>query len=164
MIHRHAQRRLLHHNYARTGYYFVTINAFHRCHLFSRIAEGKVVLTDIGEEIKRSWEYIPTSAPYASVDEYVIMPDHFHGILRIDNPEEPSTREPEFTYIPRSLGSIMSTFKMAVSHHVRERHPGQHIWQRRYHDRVIRSEEELERIRTYIRNNPARWAATHPAP
>ena len=161
MFYRHAQRRLPQHNYAGTGHYFVTINAYHRCHLFSRIVKGKVELTDIGEEIRRSWEYIPTSAPCASVDEYVIMPDHFHGILHLNNPEEPLRKDPEFTCAPRSLGSIMSIFKMAVTHHVKGRHPGQHIWQRRYHDRVIRNEEELERIRTYIRNNPVRWAATH---
>ncbi len=82
------QYRLPYYNYASSGYYFVTLCTKNRRQYFSEIKNGSVFLTVIGKMAEQSWLYIPTSSPYVTLDEYVIMPDHIHGIILLDNPNE----------------------------------------------------------------------------
>ncbi|MFZ4622478.1 MAG: transposase [Bacteroidota bacterium] len=151
------QYRLPHFNYARSGYYFVTICSCHRKEIFSKIHEGKVVLTEIGDIIDRSWKYIPTSSPFASLDEFVIMPDHVHGIILIDNPNESDVADIKFEMRKRTLSVVVRTFKAAATANARKIHPAIDLWQPRFFDRIIRNHEELQRIRKYILDNPLRW-------
>ncbi len=151
------QYRLPHFNYARSGYYFVTVCSYHRKELFSSIQNGKVVLSDIGGLIERSWRYIPTSSPFASLDEYVIMPNHLHGIILFDNPDEPDTAEIKFEMREKTLSVVMRTFKAAATANVRKIYPAIELWQPKFFDRIVRNDQELQRIRKYILDNPLRW-------
>jgi putative transposase len=153
------QYRLPYYNYARSGYYFVTICSYNKNEIFSSILDGTVVLTDIGKTIERSWEYIPTSSPFASLDEYIIMPDHLHGIILIDNPNENDTAEVKFEMRKRTLSVVIRTFKAAATASARKIYPGIDLWQPRFFDRIIRNEHELQRIRKYIVDNPRQWEA-----
>ena len=88
------------------------------------------------------------------------MPDHLHGIIRIDNPDAPRTIERmEFRVQPRSLSSVVRDFKSAATTSVRAmtHDPEYCLWQRKFHDRIIRNEKELNAIRNYIETNPIRW-------
>jgi REP element-mobilizing transposase RayT len=82
-IHQRRSIRLKGYDYSQPGAYFVTMVARHRECLFGDIHDGKLDLTDIGNIIKTTWLRIPTHFPTTRLDEYIIMPNHFHGILRI---------------------------------------------------------------------------------
>ena len=152
------QYRLPHYNYASSGYYFVTLFTKNRRQYFSEIKNSSVFLTAIGKMVERSWLYIPTSSPYVTLDEYVIMPDHIHGIILLDNPnEEMILKKKKFEIRKKSLSLVMRTFKAAVTARAREIHPKIEIWQPRFYDRIIRNERQLHNIRKYIINNPLQW-------
>lgn len=151
------QYRLPHFNYARSGYYFVTICSYKRKEIFSIVRDGRVVLTDIGEIIERSWNYITTSSSFASLDEYIIMPNHLHGIILIDNPNESDTADVKFVMRKRTLSVVVRTFKAAATANARKTYPTINLWQPLFYDRIIRNEQELQRIRKYIIDNPLQW-------
>lgn len=113
---------------------------------------------------EESWRLIPQLCDYASLDEYVIMPDHIHGIIEIRNPDEPrSISAPIFAVRQRSVSTAVRNFKSAVTTKIRKLHddPGCIVWQSRFYERIIRSDDALDRIREYIRNNPAAWDVKH---
>lgn len=103
------------------------------------------------------------------MDEYVVMPNHFHGIVNIfqngtgdphtsgtgDRPVAPTANGPR----PRSLGALMAGFKSSVTTRINALRgtPGTSVWQRNYYDHIIRSDREYEEIAAYIANNPANW-------
>jgi len=129
-------------------------------------------LTPIGEIAAKCWMEIPDHYPNVTLDEFVIMPDHLHGILKFETPSnetnvgvrhgEPLQRSPtrrnEYQHIiPKSLGIIINHFKSAVTRWCNENGFPQFKWQRSYYDHIIRKEQSLFQIRQYIRNNPADW-------
>jgi hypothetical protein len=75
--------RLKGYNYSREGWYFVTIEPFDREYPFCKILDGKIILNDIGKIIDERWKWIFDRYDHIKMDEYIIMPDHFHGIIRI---------------------------------------------------------------------------------
>jgi REP element-mobilizing transposase RayT len=126
-------------------------------------------LTQGGRSADECWRNIPAHYPRAVVDEYVIMPNHFHGVILISDDDvgvqnlEPlqmgGTRENKFQQIiPKSLGSIVRGFKIGVTKWYRRNTDIYNVWQRGYFDRVIRDEDELNRVREYILQNPSKWA------
>ncbi len=127
---------------------------------------AKPILTRIGEIIDRNWHGIPTHFPNINLDEYIIMPNHFHGILIIKSANKDETacgRAPASNAPPLSLGSIIGSFKSrCVVENLRfiEEYGLEEIgkiWQRNYHDQIIRNEDDLSRIRKYIIENPINW-------
>lgn len=72
-------------DYSQNGYYFITICTKNRIHWFGELQNNKMNLNKFGEYTKQCWENIPNHFPNINIDEYVIMPDHVHGILIIDN-------------------------------------------------------------------------------
>jgi len=152
------QYRLPYYNYASSGYYFVTLVAKNRHEYFSIIKDGNIILTDIGKIIKQSWLYIPMSSPFVSLDEYVVMPNHVHGILLIDNPNEDlELKEKKFEIRKNSRSVVMRTFKAATTARARKLNPNIQLWQSRFYDRIIRNEKELQNVRKYIKDNPLQW-------
>jgi len=158
----HKQYRLPHYNYASSGYYFITIVSKHRAHYFGEIVEGKMVLSPIGATVQKCWMMIPSITLYAKVDAFVVMPDHVHGIILLENePEILSNLESVSKFQPqiRSLSIVVRSFKAAVTRAARQLSPGIEVWQSRFHDRIVRNEKELQAVRRYIDNNPMRWEA-----
>jgi len=169
--HKHNRRsiRLPGWDYRAAAIYFVTICTHGRECFFDDPAWATVATT--------AWTAIPQHAGRVALDEWVLMPNHLHAILVLtDEPADATdtssfdirwasllpTPEPRrFANVPSgSLGSIIRSYKAAVTRRINERcrTPGQPRWQRGYYERVVRDDRELERIRAYIRENPARWA------
>ena len=158
-------------DYSNPGAYFVTICTRKMKCVFGNISNEKMILSHIGKIAERIWCEIPNHFQNVNLDEYVIMPNHIHGIIIILNEEKniPLTDGKGDACIaptvnkcgpkPKSLGAIVGTFKSAVTKRVNEIHgkPGKTIWQRNYYDRIIRNEKEYHRIQEYIVNNPRYW-------
>ena len=157
--------RLKKYDYSSNGMYFITICAKNRNHYFSEITEDpqcvgeaalglpNVRLTDIGKIVKNNIIKINDIYKYVSVEKYVIMPDHIHMILFIsdyetENGGRPGAASPTNAVIP----SLISVFKRFVN-----KKTGCNIWQRSYHDHIIRNEREFLEICNYIDNNPINW-------
>jgi REP element-mobilizing transposase RayT len=146
---RRRNPRLAGRNYSDAGVYFVTICVDGKHELLSSIHDSNVSLTEIGSIVDREWRHIPNAFPQTTIDEYVVMPNHLHGILVIGG-----TTDRKIT-----LGNIIRQFKARVTNALRnelnEHELG--LWQGRYHDHIIRGSDDLDRIRHYIRQNPASW-------
>jgi REP element-mobilizing transposase RayT len=158
--------QLAHFDYTRPGAYFVTICAYHRLDLFGSVEGGRVALWPVGEVVREEWLRTAIIRPEVGLDEFVIMPDHIHGIIVIrerfaghSSTSVGAHRDGPLRRKPKSLGSIVSGFKGAVTRRARQMggDPELRIWQRNYYDRIIGSEAELNAVRRYIRTNPERW-------
>ncbi len=161
--------RLKEFDYSKAGAYFVTICTKDRECLFGEIIDEKVRLTQGGRIADEGWRNIPEHYPHVVLDEYVIMPNHVHGVIFISDDDvgvqdfEPlpvdGLRENKYQQIiPKSIGSIVRGFKIGVTKWYRQNTNVHTVWQRNYFDRIIRDEDELNRIREYIIFNPAKWA------
>ncbi|MEC4676729.1 MAG: transposase [Nitrospirota bacterium] len=176
--------RLQWYDYARAGAYFITICIQDRVCLFGDIIDGKMVLNDAGQLVIKWWKKLQDKYDAVEIDEYVVMPNHFHGIVITTNDtivgaipcnrphENPMPGEPDEKPIPgenmvsplRVLGQYISWFKrMSTNEYIRgvkqndwPRFNGK-LWQRNYWEHIIRNEHELNRIRQYIIDNPLKW-------
>ena len=152
---RYKQYRLPYFNYASNAYYFVTICTKDRQHYFGGIRNGAIELSDTGKIVQRCLTELPKKMSYVTVDEFVIMPNHVHAIVFINNPEEKRTiRTKQFQPAKRSLSLVIRNFKSTATLLARWETSLMNIWQPRFYDHIVRNEDELNRIRTYIRNNP----------
>ncbi len=157
--------RLQGYDYSRAGAYFVTLCSQNRECLFGEIAGGEMVLNEYGKIVRDEWLESAQIRNEIGLDEFVVMPNHFHGIVWIHNGVETTTDRRGDRPVaptgprPRSLGALMAGFKSAVTRRINEmrRTPGMKLWQRNYYDRVIRDENELNRIREYVVGNPMLW-------
>lgn len=159
----HSRRsvRLKEYDYASAGIYFVTICTYEkRCILGNVIAE-KTSLSQTGAIVAKCWSRIPDHHPNVKLDEFVLMPNHVHGIIEIVGATHasPLRNRKKPGPPPASLGAIVGSFKSAVTKRVNETNnsPGASFWQRNYYERVIRNEKELKLIRQYIATNPLQW-------
>ena len=159
--------RLSGYDYAMAGGYFVTICTYNRECLLGEILGSEMSLTRAGEIVLECWNDLPNHYPYVEADEFVVMPNHVHGIIFLTDQlgadlksenvgagfkPAPTRRHP--------LPEIVRAFKTFSSRRINELRgsPGVPVWQRNYYERVIRDERELEAIRQYIVDNPAKWA------
>ena len=163
-VHHRRSIRLQEYDYSRAGAYFVTICTKNRKCLFGDVIGGQMVLNDAGQIVVDEWTKTALIRDEIQLDEWVVMPNHFHGIVWIthgtarhcrgDRPVAP-TAGPQ----PRSLGAMIAGFKSAVTKGINElrQTPGAKLWQRNYYEHIVRNENELNRIRQYIINNPENW-------
>ncbi len=159
--------RLKDFDYSQCGGYFITICTRHRKCLFGDINDDQVKLNKIGKIAQTCWEDIPNHYPSVVLDEYIIMPNHLHGIILIDhksveakNFEPQQFREPTNQFqqiIPRSIGCIIRGYKIGVTQSVRANTNIDIIWQRNFYEHVIRDDKELAILREYIAINPHNW-------
>jgi len=148
--------------------YFVTICTNNHKHYFGEIVDGTVYLSPLGHVTKDCWLMIPAHFPFVDLDEFIVMPNHLHGIICIDDVETQHAASlqnnqmiPTKTFYhlkPRSLSVIIRSFKSIVTKHIHRQFPMINFaWQSRFYDHVIRNEEELIRVRQYIIENPLKW-------
>jgi len=152
--HRHSIR-LRGYDYSRGGAYFITICIYDRECLLSEINEEKVILSEVGSTVEAIWCDLPKRFPFIVLDEYVLMPNHLHGIVCFVDVDRLSNEASSKI----TLGKVLRTFKSLSGIQAnrlleRTEHP---FWQRNYHDRIIRDDQELGKIRAYIRQNPQNW-------
>jgi putative transposase len=162
-IYRRKSLRLKGYNYKQAGAYFVSICTLNRACLFGNIISEEMVLNDAGRIVADEWIKTVEIRNNIDLDEWVVMPNHFHGILVINECRGTARRAPTVEQfgkpVPGSIPTIIRSFKSAVTKRINElrNSPGAKIWQRNYYEHIIRNENELNQIREYITNNPLKW-------
>ena len=179
-IHHRKSIRLKGYDYSQAGLYFITICCANRECLFGEIKNDEMILNDAGKIANECWLEIPKHFPNAILHEYIVMPNHIHGIIELAGDENFQPQRNEFQkMIPRSIGSIVKGYKIGVTKWFRNNVgaenfpagaenfpagaenflplPTKKIWQRNYHEHIIRNEKSYQIISEYIINNPAKW-------
>lgn len=171
-------------DYRWTGVYFVTILSGKRKHIFGEVVKTdklkisyEVILSEIGEIAKQCWLEIPGHFPNVELGEFVIMPNHIHGIIIItndiqagenenpvktkhalsQNTEKPIPAQERYqNQVKNSLSSVVGSFKSAVSKISHKKHPN-FKWHPRFHDVIIHDEDSFHNHSQYIIDNPMNW-------
>lgn len=173
--------RLRGYDYSAEGAYFITIVCKDRLPWFGDIVNGEMQLSEAGKIVKEEWLRGAELRSEIMLDVFVVMPNHFHGIVVIGEPLIPLTgrgvpwHAQDETDLPRhesglprqtptgmgskpkTIGTIIRMFKQACTKRIRENVSAEFVWQRNFHDRIIRNQEELQKIQDYIQNNPSLW-------
>ncbi len=145
------QLRLKDYDYSQSGAYFVTICTQNQLQILSEICRGGALLLPIGEICKA--QICKTEQRYnIKIEKYVIMPNHIHMIIFI-------LKEREEQSPSHTLSNIICAFKSVTTKLSNENDNivGRKIWQRSYHDHIIRNEHEYKKIWEYIETNPQKW-------
>ena len=174
--HHRRSIRLKGYDYTRAGVYFVTIVTQNRACLFGHIVAGEVRLNAFGQVVAETWQWLATQYDYVELDEWVVMPNHLHGIIIITETGDggggsrtaptvigttvPTVVAPDAPTVKRKpLGRLIGAFKTVSTKRINEYRgtPGVVVWQRNYYEHIIRDERSLNRVREYIAANPLRW-------
>ena len=172
-IHHRRSTRFAGYDYAQPGWYYVTICTDEREMLFGEVEKREMRLNEYGRIVRDSWLEIPKHYPFVTLDAFIVMPNHIHGIIVIrrnvdihgvgvQNIEPLHTGGKEEIYhyqhtVSGSLGAIVRGFKIGVTKWFREHNVKHVVWQRNYYDHIIRNEPDYLCIREYILNNPISW-------
>lgn len=158
-------------DYSDDGFYFVTICTKNKELFFEDVINGQTSLNQTGALAEKYWLEIPDHFSNIMLDEFVVMPNHIHGILIIDHDitigrdvalqrlydgNEYNGEYPQMSKISpkqKTLSTIIRSYKSAVTKMANKNF----AWQTRFHDRIIRNQKSLDAIRNYINNNPAKW-------
>ncbi len=182
---RHSMR-LKGYDYATGGAYFVTICTHHREDLLGSVVSGVVRPSECGLVVQRAWNDLPGHYPHVALDDFVLMPNHVHGVLFLGDEEvvndivvaglrpatttagnasRPSYGDAASTRAARrhSLSEIVRAFKTFSARRINALRgtPASPVWQRGFYDHVVRDEPDLRRIRQYVLDNPLTWDADH---
>ena len=153
--HHRRSIRLQGYDYSRAGAYFVTLCTQNRECLFGDVVDGETRLNPVGQIAGDAWKWLASQYDYVELDEWVIMPNHLHGIIIISDGRGGSRTAPT----RKPIGRLVGAFKTVSTKHINKLRntPGEKLWQRNYWEHIVRNEPELKRIREYIRNNPSQW-------
>jgi len=165
-IHYRRSIRLKDFDYSQSGGYFITIVTYQRECLFGEIVDGEMRISPFGKIAHDEW--FKTKELRSNVelweDEFVIMPNHIHGIVWIKSNDNIGAERRSAPTRPRvvsgSLGAIIRAYKSAVTFAINEMRAtrGVPVWQRNYYEHIVRNQNELEQIYKYIQFNPIQWA------
>lgn len=179
-IYNPKSNRLQDYDYSSNWWYFITICTKDRENYFGEIIDWEMILNDFWKIAEKYYLEIRDHFPFAILDEFVIMPNHIHGIIIIDKPtideqmiDEQTIKTPIvetrhcliFTGKNRfqnqwkwTISSIIWSFKSICTKTINKmQNEIFFAWQPNYYDRIIRNEDELQRIRKYILENPIKW-------
>ncbi|MCI0750901.1 MAG: hypothetical protein L0Y35_03615 [Flammeovirgaceae bacterium] len=156
--------RLQNWDYASHGLYFVTICTKNKERYFGEIKNAVVEThnyaslqpTEIGNIAHFYWTEIPNHFPFVELDEFIIMPNHIHGILFFNKPDYRGWKLNSFGPQSQNLASAIRAYKSTVKRYANANQID-FEWQPRYYDHVIQTEESLHTIRNYIFDNPIKW-------
>jgi len=175
------------HDDAAGGTYFVTVCAFDRACLFGAVRDDAMVVDACGLVVEREWVRSGEVRTGVDIDIFAVMPNHLHGLVTIRVADEPPVpahrcvpglddtdvrvkndalrgRDGAHSGVPlrrpRSLSSLVGQFKATTTRAINEARgtPGAKVWQRGFHERVVRDERAFANIAAYIATNPERWA------
>lgn len=163
-------------DYSKYGYYFVTICTKNKRIYFGDVVDENTLLNNVGEKVKEIWLEIRNQFANVELDEFVIMPNHLHGIIFIsrdsigrDSINRVSTKEPYIKnnpmYSELSLSKIIRWFKGRTTYEIHHTLQfSDFTWQPRYYEHIIRNEKSLQKTREYIHFNPLQWAVDEENP
>ena len=176
--------RCKNYDYASNGAYFITIVTKDRQHFFGNIINDSMVLNDIGKIAQKYWNEIPNHFPFIRLDEMVVMPNHVHGVLWIDNLDGDVRRRDAINRVSttnhistinrvsttggitgknnpmfhNNISRVIRWYKGRCTFEINKIYGKLFFaWQSRFHDRIIRDTNELHRIQNYIIENPKNW-------
>lgn len=156
---RRKHNRLRKWDYSTPHWYYVTICTQKHHEWFGEIVEGQMVLNEYGEIVDKYWRKIPDHYSDIRLDEYIIMPNHIHGIIIIEDPSE--VRNGHARSIRRQhqkLPVVIGSFKSSISRTINKlQNDFKFQWLKSYYDHIIRNEKSLDNIRLYIRENSLSW-------
>lgn len=175
--HHRRSIRLKNYDYTTAGAYFITICTHQRECLLGTIEDGKMRLSLFGECVQSHWLNLPKHHPHLQLDDFIVMPNHLHGILWLGGMVcKGEAFAPRLTPLgvhtnanasplpadgtqPGSIGAIVQNFKSVSTRRVNQlrKTAGVPIWHRNYYEHIIRDERALHNIRQYIQNNPLSW-------
>jgi len=185
-IHHRCSIRIPGYDYSQGGWYFVTICTQNLKYMFGKIVGAGpcacpiLELNNAGFMVKTWWQKVTNKFPSVLIDEYVVMPNHFHGIINIvvgatlcgrPDPDvvdgklaQTHNKLGQSHRIAPTLGDIVNWFKtMTTNEYIRGvkedgwmPFPGK-LWQRNYYEHIVRNKDELNRFRRYIADNPVNW-------
>jgi putative transposase len=156
--------RLKEYDYSQPDEYFVTICTYnHEC-LLGEIVNEEMRLSQMGIIAQQCLMEIPSHFPNVELDEFIVMPNHIHGIIVITERRDlinqiPTTKDnfPLMKNPKQTLGKIIRNYKARVTKTVHDAGLLNFRWQSKYYDHIIRNEKELQNVREYILNNPIKW-------
>ncbi|MEJ5262811.1 MAG: transposase [Ignavibacterium sp.] len=156
-IYRIESSRLPSWDYRNGGYYYITIVTKGHRNYFGEVKDGRVVLNEYGKIVESEWINCKILRKNVDLDEWIIMPNHFHGILIIEEDKIFEDEDIKSRLLKDSLGSIIGQFKSKCTKKIRSLGATEFQWQERFYDHIIRNEKSLDKIRNYIRLNPLKW-------
>jgi len=158
--HRSNSHHLKEYDYSQPGAYFITIATYKKIELFGYIEEDKIILNSRGNIAFECWNSISTHFSSVEIDEFIVMPNHIHGVIWIINDDNRrdtacrvSTEEQFGSPVIGSIPTIVRSFKSAVTKRIHRKEPQIEVWQSNYYDHIVRNDQDLEKIRTYIKYN-----------
>jgi len=167
--------RLKGYDYSRNGLYYITICTKDRKCLFGEIKDGKMQKNEYGEILESVWNGLPSHYPNVILHEHIVMPDHFHAIIQIDNghngdnasvgdglkpsPTDMQPSDPGMQPTKHGLTEFVRALKTFSARKINElrQTQGTSVWQRNYYEHIIRNDDEYYRTVNYIKENPAKW-------
>ena len=174
-VHHHRSIRLKGYDYSQAGAYFVTICTQNRECLLGDAVDGEMRLNEMGKTIMACWQRIPEHFRDIEIDEFIVMPNHVHGIIVINHNVGAQFIAPDRTnaslqgnqgvinqgvmnHAP-TVGNIVRAFKVRCAYTINRTHntSGITLWQRNYYEHIIHDETEMNKIQEYIINNPLNW-------
>ena len=152
-------------DYRQGSYYFVTICTYKKQCWFGEIINQEMKLNQLGKIADKLWQGLAKRFDYINLDYYIIMPNHVHGIIEIkqDLSQENNFQKRQFgDPVALSLSTIIGSYKSAVTKRINSLRKSKYppLWQRNYHEKIVRmmkDENDLNKIREYIINNPIKW-------
>ncbi len=183
-MHNRKTIRLKEYDYSQNGAYYVTMCTQNERCMFGTIKNGKIVLNDAGRAVENNWQELPQRFLNIKLDEFIVMPNHLHGIIHIVGGNVihgvgAGFPRPDIGILSRNapennpaliidegrgnraptLGQILAYYKYGTAKQINaiRNTAGARFWQRNYYEHIIRDEKDLDRIREYITNNPAQW-------
>ncbi len=175
--------RLPDYDYSSAGYYFITICCRNRENCFGQISNCKMILSETGKKASEFWLEIPLHFKHVKLDEFIIMPNHIHGILFLNYSDtgtchgmylQPANHQimegschrmtlnqmniNQFSRpVKNSVSVIINQYKSALKRWCNKNGFRSFQWQSRFHDHILFNENSLERVRKYIKLNPGNW-------
>ena len=172
--------RLRGYDYSRSGAYYVTLCTQDRACLFGEVVDGDMQVNDAGCMVSNAWHSLFDRFPNIDLDAFVVMPNHVHGIIVSDVVpvndgdivgaglvpalDVVPVNDGATTRVAPTLGDVIGAYKSVVTvqyaRAVKTRGWSpfrKRLWQRNYHEHVIRNADSLNRIRQYILDNPRHW-------
>jgi putative transposase len=174
--HQRRSIRLKGYDYSQPGAYFVTICAYNNESIFGHVVNGNMHLNEFGKIVEKEWLKTFDMRKILKLDIYVIMPNHFHGIIIIADGrgtlqraragtqcggtlQRAPTGEKFGKPVSNSIPTIIRLFKSTTTKQINQirQTTGMELWQHNYYEHIIRNENELNQIREYIINNLLQW-------
>jgi len=155
--HHRRSIRLKGYDYTLPGAYFITICTQDRTCLFDDVVDGEMRLNSFGKIVAESWQWLALQYDYIELDEWVLMPNHLHGIIVMTDCMGGSRTA--HTMNRKPIGRLVVAFKTVSTKRINEYRgtPGATVWQRNHCEHIICNDQSMQRIREYILTNSLRW-------